>query len=219
MTETAELFRRASILALLLGIVPAIVINLNYLIAASEGIVPWCVPYWEGCTSISATGREGTAFYFFKASMAPLAFIYAWYWLTVTACLRTIGYSGRGISVLGIIASLALLIYTLVLGAGGDYFQLTRRIGIIFYFTLVYLCQLLVVYRLGRGAVSDPSRHWQLALLTLVLLLGLLSLLLDAVLDHYDDYEDSFEWTLALLLHGNFLLGAWGWRNLAGSSS
>ncbi len=212
MLKTEWKLDETAALALVLGIVPFIVINLNYLISAAEGYVPWCVPYWEGCTSISATGREGSAFYFFKATMIPLAFVYAWYWRSTAKRLRVAGYSGRAIPAIGIIAAVALVCYTLVLGAIGDAYQLTRRIGIIFYFTFVYLSQLLVVYQLGRLRLPDPSRHWQQALLGLILAIGLLTLLLDAVLENYDDYEDSFEWTIALLLHGNFLFAAWGWR-------
>jgi|TARA_B100002003_G_scaffold249382_1_gene285577 hypothetical protein len=205
---------RIFLAALLAGILPFLIINSNYLIAASEGFVPWCVPYWDSCTSISATGHEGTGFYFFKATMIPMAFLYMWYWRLVKVKLTAFGYRGTAIPTLGIIASLALLCYTLALGAVGDSFSLTRRIGVIFYFTFVYLSQLLIVYRVGKLAIPDPSRLWQLLMCLLILSVGVSTLLLDALIDNYDDYDDAFEWVLALLLHVNFLLGAWGWRTL-----
>lgn len=67
--------------SLVLGILPIVAINASYLIAAWEGAVPWCVPYWESCTSISATSREGFAFFFFRATMIPVVLLTMWYWI------------------------------------------------------------------------------------------------------------------------------------------
>ena len=200
-------------IALLIGTVPIFVINFNYLIAASEGSVPWCVPYWDSCTSISATGREGFAFIFFKLTMLPLGLCYALYWKLTQTALESIGYEGLAIRNLGYMSALALMTYVIALGAVGDNFQLTRRIGIIFYFTFTYLCQLLCVYQLSKLKVSMPGIQAQLQLCATILAIGVLTLFLDTFLENYDDYEDAFEWNIALLLHVNFLLCWWGWRN------
>jgi hypothetical protein len=200
-------------IALLIGTVPIFVINFNYLIAASEGSVPWCVPYWDSCTSISATGRQGFAFVFFKLTMLPLALCYALYWKLTQSTLKSMGYKGSAIRNLGYISTVALMMYVLALGAVGDHFRLTRRIGIIFYFTFTYLCQLLTVYQLNKLKVTMPGIQTQLRLCATILAIGVLTLFLDALLENYDDYEDAFEWNVALLLHINFLLGWWGWKN------
>lgn len=204
--------QRIAFLALLLAVLPTIAIHLNYLIAASEGSVPWCVPYWQSCTSISATGRSGLAFYFFKATMLPIAVLYWLYWRAAQHRLAGQGYGGNAIVTLGGIAVVALVAYVLALGAVGDSFQLTRRIGIIFFFTFTYLCQLLILWQLNRLAIADPGRNLQLGLLLLILAIGLITVILDMVMADYGAIEDAFEWVIALLLHGNFLLAAWGWR-------
>ncbi len=204
-----------TVAGLLLFLLPSLVINVNYLIAASEGFVPWCNPYWDSCTSISATGRQGTAFFFFKATMLPLSLLYLYYWNQCARRLRGFGYERNTIRNLGFFAVAALVLYTLALGAIGDTFQLIRRIGIIFYFTLTYLCQLLVVYRLRTLGQKEVSQAWQLSLSLLILGIGVLTLFLDVLLPNYDDYEDAFEWNIALLVHLNFLLAAWGWHNLS----
>ena len=207
------LSRKLSLVSLVLGILPIVAINASYLIAAWEGAVPWCVPYWDSCTSISATGREGFAFFFFKATMIPVALLAIWYWILAREKLADFGYRGAAIPALGIIAAVALLCYTLALGAIGDSFQLTRRIGIIIYFTFTYLSQLQLVYQFSRLDIPEQSSLWQLLLCLVILVLGILTLVLDGLLDNYDDYEDGFEWVLALLLHCNFLIGYWSWRN------
>ncbi|MCH8264827.1 MAG: hypothetical protein IIC10_05455 [Proteobacteria bacterium] len=207
------LSRKLSLVSLVLGILPIVAINASYLIAAWEGAVPWCVPYWDSCTSISATGREGFAFFFFKATMIPVALLAIWYWILAREKLANFGYRGAAIPVLGIIAAVALLCYTMALGAIGDSFQLTRRIGIIFYFSFTYLSQLLLIYQFRKLVIPDKTSLWQLLMCLIILALGILTLVLDGLLDNYDDYEDGFEWVLALLLHCNFLLGYWSWRD------
>ena len=201
--------------AVLLFVLPTLAIHINYFIAASEGHVPWCIPYLDSCTSISATGRHGTAFVFFKATMLPIALLYLLYWLQCAGQLAKFGYRRNTLRYLGLLAVIALVMYTIALGAVGDHFRLIRRIGIIFYFTLTYFCQLFILYRLEQAKVKEPSQGWQQGLCLVILCIGMLTLFLDVWLVNYDDYEDAFEWTLALLIHINFLLAGWGWKNLA----
>lgn len=198
--------------AVLLFALPTLAININYGIAVSEGYVALCNPYWDGCTSISATGRNGTAFFFFKATMLPMSLLYFYYWSLCSKRLNRMGYEKQIIRNLGFFAVAALVLYTLSLGALGDNFRLMRRIGIIFYFTLTYLCQLLIVHRLGVLGQQDFSQTLQKLMCLFILGIGVLTLFLDVLLPNYDDYEDAFEWSIALLLHINILLAAWDWR-------
>lgn len=212
----SKVFQRPdlSTTAILLFVLPTLAININYGIAVSEGYVELCNPYWDGCTSISATGRNGTAFLFFKATMLPIALLYFYYWSLCSRLLNRMGYEKQTIRNLGFFAVFALILYTISLGALGDNFRLLRRIGIIFYFTLTYLCQLLIVYRLGVLGRQDFSQTLQKLMCLFILSIGVLTLFLDVLLPNYDDYEDAFEWSIALLLHINFLLAAWDWRLL-----
>ena len=208
-----DLRLRVSILAILLAVLPTLLIHVNYLIAASEGVVPWCNPYWDSCTSISATGRSGIAFYFFKATMLPVAAVYWLYWINCNRILRSLGNYNQLIKYLGTTAVLAFIVYVLALGAVGDAFQLSRRIGIILYFTLTYLCQLLIASNLISAFPQIPALRVQQGLLGLILLIGLLTLALDGLMNDYDSIEDAFEWIIALLLHVNFLVAAAFWKS------
>lgn len=213
--STAQWFRPSlSVVAVLLFVLPTLAININYLIAVSEGHVAWCNPYWDSCTSISATGRNGTAFYFFKATMLPLSLVYLYYWAQCSDVLNRLGYERRLIRNLGFFAATALALYVITLGAQADSFRLMRRIGIIFYFTLTYLCQLLIVHRLLVLGQRSRSLLWQQLMCLSILSIGVLTLFLDVLLSNYDDYEDAFEWNIALLLHLNFLLAAFTWRDI-----
>ena len=44
-------------LPLVAAVVPIIGINLAYWIGVDNGTLPSCIPYVDGCTSISSTGR------------------------------------------------------------------------------------------------------------------------------------------------------------------
>lgn len=199
---------------LLTGVLPIVAINITYLVSASEGYVPWCVPYWDSCTSISATGRSGTAFFIFKITMIPAAILLMWYWILAAKKLDSFGNTGHTILVIGVIGAIFLIVYTIALGAVGDMFRLQRHIGIIIFFTFTYLAQLLFTYSVEKFALADPTWPIQLAICSTVLVIGLLTLILDITLENYDDYEDAFEWIIALLLQCYFIVSHWSWKNL-----
>lgn len=208
---------RASLLPLFLGFCPLLVFHLTHYLSARQGYVPWCNPYLDGCTSISATGRDGIAFFVFKLAMLPTAWLLYLYWQLAWQRVRLLMRPGQfqpWTRHLGSLAAFFLVLYTLALGLEGDGFQLTRRIGVIFFFTFTYLCQLLFTYQQGHLGLNTRTHPWQVALCALVLALGLLTLVLDLRLANYDDYEDSFEWGITALLQAYFVLSFWSWREL-----
>ncbi len=204
-----------SVVAAINGLLPILAIHTTYLVSATQGHVPWCFPYLESCTSISATGRHGAAYFVFKGTMIPSAMLLALYWYLAYQWLRSLGDTGvvpRTIFVLGALGGLFLIIYTVALGAAGDHFRLQRRIGIIFYFTFTYLSQLLMVWRMSKLQIYEETRKLLLGLCITTLAIGISTLLLDQILDNYDDYEDAFEWIIALLVHLYFLVTVVTWR-------
>ncbi|MEX0901357.1 MAG: hypothetical protein WDZ76_01290 [Pseudohongiellaceae bacterium] len=201
-------------LPLMVALIPAITIHTTYLVSAFQGYVPWCVPYWDSCTSISATGRYGASFYIFKATMLPAAFILMKYWHDGGMKLQSNGQPGLAIFVIGTIGAVFLIVYTVALGLEGDRFQAQRRVGIIIFFAFTILAQTLFTWRVHRTGVNDPCHRPQVVLLAVVLITGLVTLLLDSILANYDDYEDAFEWAVALMLQLYFVLSHWSWKAL-----
>ena len=202
--------------AALTGLVPIIAIHSAYLVAAAQGHVPWCFPWFESCTSISATGRYGAAGYLFKGTMIPAAMLLMLYWHLMSRWLLSLGDAkpvARMIFVIGALGAIFLIIYTVALGVPGDEFRLQRRLGATSYFTLTYLSQLLVVWRMEKLLPGDATRPWLLGLCMTALAIGVATLVLDAMLANYDDYEDAFEWILALLVHLYFLVTVVTWKS------
>ncbi|RLQ22115.1 hypothetical protein DWB85_09275 [Seongchinamella sediminis] len=212
------------IVALLAALLPFVAVQLTYVLAASHGLVDWCFPYIDSCTSISATGRKPPASYLFRATMLPAAVVLMAYWWLNYSWLghlqRQRGnsrqWANRWMLVLGIVACIGLILYVTVLGERGDAWRTQRRVGTILFFSFTFLSQLLMLAQLASLRVPGVSR-WPLTamrtvLLTL-LLLGLLTVVLDAWDERwYESVEDAFEWVLSLLLQGNFLLGYIVWR-------
>ena len=78
------------LLPLVTGLLPIIAIHVSLLVAISAGSIPTCVPYIEGCTSISAAGRYEPASFIFKPAMLSQWVIMVFYWLFNTAWLRAL---------------------------------------------------------------------------------------------------------------------------------
>ncbi len=56
-------------LPLVAGLLPIVAIHASLLLAINAGAIPACIPYLEGCASISATGRYEPAVFLFKPAM------------------------------------------------------------------------------------------------------------------------------------------------------
>lgn len=203
-------------MALAAALIPLVTIHTTYFVSAIEGHVDWCLPYWQSCTSISGTGRHGTAYFIFKGTMLPAALLGVLFWWLNTRWLRQLGAGGRGIAWLpwlGLAACLALSIYTLALGHRGDDFQLIRRIGVVLYFSLTYIAQLLLSANLQAVHKWSHQGHYLLWLCQVTLVVGLSSVVLDGLVQEvHERFEDAFEWVLALLVNTHALWVAFLWR-------
>lgn len=56
---------------------------IGYIFSGLEEYVPWCIPHFEGCTSVSKAGRYGTSFYLFKILLIPATILLFIYWIDV----------------------------------------------------------------------------------------------------------------------------------------
>lgn len=202
-------------LALATALLPLLTIHSTYLISAFEGHIPWCLPHWDSCTSISSTGRHGTAYFIFKGSMIPVSVLMMFWWWLSREWLKGMGLDTRSMKALpwtGLVAALSMLLYTLALGHSGDGFHLMRRIGVVFAFALTYLGQLLISANLLKTQWHSWGKYL-LMLSAFTLGIGIFTIILDLVLtDFWDSVEDAFEWNIALLVNGHALILALLWQ-------
>jgi len=207
------------------GLSPIIAIHLCYLIAIQHSGLPACMPYLEGCVSISATGRYEPASYLFKAVMLPNSILLSVYWLLNIAWLRSVDISQslpagryRSIGLLGVGGALFLILYVTFLGSAEPFYEFMRRFGVYLYFALSVFAQLLLARRSLRLATLAGNRllvllsKWQLLLSLAPFALGILNLVLKAILEDSNRAENVIEWIFALMMQSFFLLSYFSWK-------
>ena len=210
-------------LALLTGLVPLLVVNLSYLGAAFGGHIPVCVPYLQGCTSISAAGRHGLAYFFFKGGMIPAAVLLGTFWVVCRRWLIIVGDTDgrmvRAMVWLGCLSAVFLILYTLFLGSKGDFYNLMRRFGVTFYFSFSYLAQLILLGRLrrlqrtGRFTLPGYILTGKLVLVIGLLVLGLASIPMENFVADKDRLVNAIEWMFALLMVSYYFFTWRAWRH------
>lgn len=203
-------------LGLLVALLPLLTTHLCLLLNFSQETLAWCNPYWLDCHSISATGRQGVAYFVFKGGMLPAMLLLALYWWLNQYWLRHLfTHKVFAIGWLGSLASVALSVYTLSLGHDGDIPYLLRRTGVVTYLGLTFICQLILAATLSQSPLTRSTGRHLLTLSTLTLVLALLSLALDASMgEGYERIENAVEWSLILLLNLHVLLSVRLWKRL-----
>ena len=212
------------LLAIIITILPLIATNAVYLLSAYEGNVPWCNPYFDGCTTISKAARSGNSIYIYRATMIAYSVLLIWFWIyTSQWLLKLLGEVTRlskTIMWLGIVGALFLMIYIDFLGTTGEINRFMRRYGIMVFFTFTPLAQVLLLklhFKALSAAASDnlkrPVLRFQLYVLLIMCIIGVASLILDvAQLKTYQS-ENIVEWTFAFLLNIYFAGMVYIWRD------
>jgi len=205
-------------LPLLAAFLPLLAVNVAYWLGVSHGQLPGCIPYFDGCTSISSTGRQAPGSFLFRAVHLPLSVLLLVIWYFAAAWLRSVCKdmgegSARWIIAWGALGATALILYVTFLGTSEPFYEFMRRIGIYFYFLGTALAQLLVSLRFKR-CCDDNAATLAAAMLWLCLLpfgLGVLNLILKSTLADADMSENRIEWLAALLMQCWYILlyAAW----------
>lgn len=193
------------VLAWLLAALPLLAVHAAYLISASSSLVPWCLPYWDGCTSISRAARHGSANLVFKSLMLPHAAMLALFWLRAQRWLQGLRADAprrvAAVCWLGVTAAAFLTLYVVFLGVDGNLYQWLRRYGITVYFSFTVLAQMLVLALLGQHPLlSRALRRAMLVLAASLLGLGLASIPLQHLARDADAVVNALEWSYALLM-------------------
>ena len=199
------------VLALFVALLPLIAFNGVYLHSAVTGFVPWCMPYIDGCTTISRAARSGDALFWFRAVMMVHAVLLIWFWVYVQQWLALLfgctTKMARVICWLGIIGALFLIVYVDFLGTMGEVNRFMRRFGIIIFFTFTPLAQLLLLnqhfkYRATLNTISINPKvlGFQLVILLLILCIGIISIAFDVLQLKSYESQNIVEWNYSLLL-------------------
>ncbi|KAB8172107.1 hypothetical protein FKV24_015560 [Lysobacter maris] len=202
-------------LPLLCALLPLVAGHVALWLSVRDGLVPACVPYIDGCVSISRAARHGVGNGLFKALMLPAAGLQALFWWRARRWLQLRG--GRDpaeIAWLGIVAGAFLALYTSALGSEGEIYGLLRRYGITAYFGGTFLALMALLRRMSHDREDAPGFAALRRVAVGMLAVGLTSVAVTATLADpmaRERWENRLEWILGLWLTAMFLVFAWQW--------
>jgi len=206
-------------IALICCFLPLVSVHLTLMISIASENLHACIPYWSYCHSISATGRQYPEFFVFKALLIPSAVFMSIYWLLMHHWLQRITQNKQSpalITSMGIVASLALIVYTVTLGAPGDSYALARRIGVVFYFAFTSFAHLILLRYLDKidtralGIVSEQNKITVIC--ALLVISAIASAIIGMLWEGWDNWENAYEWWFSLAMIALFYLVARMWR-------
>lgn len=211
-------------LALIISVLPFLTSNAVYLLSAYEGFIPWCIPYIDGCTTISQAARSGNSIFVYRAAMIAYGILLIWFWIYAQHWLKLFHAPTekaiRIIMWLGITGAIFLIIYIDFLGTTGEVNRFMRRYGIMIFFTFTPLAQLLLLkqhYKILATTPNDTIKPWalqsQLFALILMLIIGISSIMLDITDTKTYKSENIVEWNFSLLLNMYFIAMIFIWRD------
>lgn len=198
-------------LPLVTGLVPLIGINLAYWIGVNADVLPSCIPYFDGCTSISATGRYPPGDRLFRAIMLPQAVLLAVTWSFAVLWLRSSSpHSKAAVPTLifGLIGAAALILYVSYLGTKEPFYELMRRFGIYLYFLGTAVAQMILTLGLARSRL----RQYMLWIVAVPWLLGLANFAQKTLRENPDRMENIIEWIVSVFMQIWFVLLYVAWR-------
>ena len=210
-------------LPLLAGVVPVIAIFTAYWLGVRSGQLPSCMPLFDGCVSISATGRRPPGSFLFRAVQLPFAGILLVIWYFCEQWLLELDNESSRVRIKimfasGMMSALALVIYVTFLGSNEPIYEFMRRFGIYGYFLGVALAQLMTTItfyahaRSVRSVALTQLARLMLLVVALPFVLGILNLVLKSVLVDTGSIENRIEWIVTLLAQSWYVLLYFAWR-------
>jgi hypothetical protein len=198
-------------LPLVAAIVPIIGINLAYWVGVDNNTLPSCIPYIDGCTSISSTGRYPPGDRLFRAVMLPQAVILALTWHFAVLWLKSWRPDSRATTTAltaGLIGALALIIYVSYLASNDPFYEIMRRYGIYLYFIGTVIAQIAVTVAMKASRL----RQIMGALLVMPFVLGIYNFIQKAFIEELNSMENRIEWIVSLLMQLWFVGLFLAWR-------
>ncbi|MDJ0709685.1 MAG: hypothetical protein QNJ14_04805 [Woeseiaceae bacterium] len=198
-------------LPILTGLAPLIGVNLAYWIGVQHENLPSCIPYVDGCTSISATGRYPPGDRLFRAVMLPQSAWLILTWHFSAAWLRTMRRSRMAAittETSGLVGAAALIVYVSYLASNDPFYEVMRRYGIYLYFVGTVVAQIAVTLALRPSRL----RKVMLWIIAMPFVLGIYNFVQKAYISDLNSIENRIEWIVSVLMQLWFLALYLAWR-------
>jgi len=135
------------VLALICFILPISTVIISYIASVQLNLVESCMPFFEGCTSISRAGRNFPVKIFFKPMMYLYAIFLFLYWYKFLEKLKNFEVKEKKFYLFAFFSVIFLILYITFLGEG-KFYNFFRRVGIYIYIFLIVISQFLISKKL-----------------------------------------------------------------------
>ena len=199
------------VLALICFILPISTVIISYIASVQFNLVESCIPFFEGCTSISRVGRNLPVKIFFKPTMYLYAFFLFLYWYKFLEKLKNFEVKEKKFYLFAFFSVVFLILYITFLGEGKIY-NFFRRVGIYIYIFLIVISQFLISKKLylirekinKNFIIKFIKINYFLTLLLVLSGLILLPLLLIKI-DGFPQIKNIISWNYFTLIQLYFL--------------
>ncbi|RUO36579.1 hypothetical protein [Aliidiomarina sanyensis] len=207
-------------IAWIVFLIPILAANGAYLIGRFEGVAYECIPYLHGCTSISRAARLGSAIFWFRGLMMPIAvFLFAFWYLHYHWLAHITGKRPFHVLISGVIGAVFLILYVDFLGTEGDFYRFMREQGILFYFAFTALAQMFSIHWLHAKTEVLHRRlkrllQAQASLIIIAWGFAMVQLTVKTLeLSWSSQMENAAAWNVSLLMSFFYLFTAWMWQH------
>ncbi len=189
-------------------LLPILTIIVSFVWSANLGLVNWCFPNLDGCTSISRVGRYKPVVYFFKPLMLIYSILLGLFWKKYYEILKinNINLSKFFLSI-AYLSVLFLVLYIFFLGEGKLY-KFFRQIGIFVYIFFTVLTQIIFSMKTKKISLFDKNLNYILYYYSLSL--GILGIILFPFMIlkiiEIENFKNIVSWNYFLLIKIYFLM-------------
>ncbi len=206
-------------LSLIIFIVSTLTVIFSYFFSLYYNLVPQCIPFLDGCTSISRTGRYYPVNYFFKIFLFFTGFLILVYWIKNFYLLknknnkRLVKYA----TILGFVSIFFLFLYLFFLGEN-NYYRFFRKVGIFIYLIFSISSELLlslIYYSMKTKTVLFNIIFIKVKLFLSILLtflgIGLLPFMIMKI-ENVSEIRNIISWNFFFLIQINILFTSLIWK-------
>ena len=188
----------------------------SYILSVKLSLVPSCIPFIDGCTSISRSGRYYPVNIFFKFFLFLSGFLILFYWyynyIFFKRKIKLIKFN----FILGSLSVLFLFLYLFFLGDNSYYYKFFRKIGIFIYllFSVISGLILSIIYYKQKKIFKTKLVNIKLYLNFLLTISGIILFpFMIAKIENISEIRNIVSWNYFFLIQVNFLLSHLIWKN------
>ena len=206
-------------------------INTCFVMAASNGHIPWCFPYLEGCVSISKASRNLPEIQIYRFAIMASAVLMVSYWTLCGHWIKQLhqefvspgsqlsGNKRRRMFVaIGIIASICLAINAVLIGNHDELLKDLRQISVTTFFFGAILAQCIFALELKRIVMQNnlyqlnKMSNFKITLCITQVLLAILAICIAPFFSQKSYIENIAEWNIVLLMVAFFVSTGICWK-------